>query len=221
MRRPILLVILLALVSCSNSSEFETGEIKVIKLLKEKLIDGKIPASILDTRKIITRQKVDEAQIPVLFMELQNGQNGTLIPYPGEGVGQTWLGADGATITLERGILKATRGMKGDILGSTSSMPSWTAIKNTSKYVRQFYYLSGNNQIDTKTFSCIIERGKKRSSVNIFDVDFSVQEYREMCTNDAIKLNNVYLVDKETIVRKSIQYHGPALGYVTIERLDQ
>ena len=30
--------------------------------------------------------------------------------YPGQGVGQTWLGADGATITLEQGILTASEG---------------------------------------------------------------------------------------------------------------
>ena len=37
------------------------------------------------------------------------GQNGTLTPYPGKGIGQTWLGADGATITMEQGVLKASK----------------------------------------------------------------------------------------------------------------
>ena len=221
MKKHVLLLSLIILTACSNSSDFETGEIKAIKNLRDTLLASKTPTKILDTRTIITREKIDDAKIPVLFMELENGQNGTLTLYPGQGVGETWLGADGATVTLERGIIKATRGMRGDVMGGTSSMPSWTEVKDTSEYTRQISYLSGNNQIETKTYSCTTERDKKRSSVTIFDVDFSVQEYREICTHGAIKLNNVYFVDKETIVRKSIQYHGLALGYVTTERLDR
>ena len=57
--------------------------------------------------------------------------------------------------------------------------------------------------------------------MTIFDVEFSVKEYREICTHGTIRLNNVYFVDKDTIVRKSVQYHGRALGYVIMERLDR
>ena len=222
MRGSILLLLsLIITTACSNSSDFETGEVKSIKKLQEALLARKVSTKILDTRNVITRERIDDAKIPVLFIELENGQNGTLTLYPGQGVAETWLGADGATVTLERGIIKATRGMKGDVMGSTSSMPSWKDIKDASGYTREISYLSGNNQTEPKTYSCIIEKHKKRSSVNVFEVEFSVQEYREICTNGAIKLNNVYFVDKRSIVRKSIQYHGPALGYVTIERLDR
>ena len=221
MRRQVLLLLLIILTACSNSSDFETGEIKAIKNLREALLASKTPTKILDTRQIITREKIDGAKIPVLFIELENGQNGTLTLYPGQGVGETWLGADGATVTLERGIIKATRGMRGDVMGSASSMPSWTDVKDTSEYTRKISYLSGNNQTETKTYSCSIERDKKRSSVTIFDVNFRVRKYSEVCAYGAINLNNVYFVDNNTVVRKSIQYHGPALGYVSIERLDR
>ena len=221
MRKHVLLLSLIIVTACSNSSDFETGEIKAIKNLRDTLLASKTPTKILDTRSIITRKKIDDAKIPVLFMELENGQNGTLTLYPGQGVGETWLGADGATVTLDRGIIKATRGMRGDVMGSRSSMPSWTDVKDTLEYTRQVSYLSGNNQTESKTYSCITKNDRRRSYVTIFDVDFHVQEYREICTYGAIKLNNFYFVDKENIVRKSIQYHGPALGYVTIERLDR
>ena len=102
------------------------------------MLASKTPTKILDTRTIITREKIDDAKIPVLFMELENGQNGTLTLYPGLGVGETWLGADGATVTLERGIIKATRGMRGDVMGSSTSMPSWAEVKDTSEYTRKY-----------------------------------------------------------------------------------
>ena len=87
----------------------------------------------VDARNLLSREQIDAAKIPVLFVELESGQNGTLTPYPGHGLGQTWLGADGATITLERGILKASRGMGDDLMGSSSSMPSWYKLENYGK----------------------------------------------------------------------------------------
>ena len=209
------------LISCSNSSDFETGEIKAITILREALIARYTSTMLLDTRKIITRKKIDDAKIPVLFVELENGQNGTLTLYPGKGVGETWLGADGATISLENGIIKATRGMRRDVMGSQSSMPPWSEIKNSSNYSRQIFYLGGDNQIQSNIFSCTVKTTNKRSTIIIFDVPFETHEFIETCTNNAEKLKNSYFIDQKKIVRKSLQYHGPALGYLTIERVDR
>ena len=210
-----------ALISCSNSSDFETGEIKAIKILRETLIARNTPTILLDTRKIITRKKIDDAKIPVLFVELENGQNGTLTLYPGEGVGETWLGADGATITLQRGRIKATRGMKNDVMGSRSSMPLWRDINDTAEYTHQLSYLGGNNQTYSKSFACVMKRHKKQSTITIFDLPINIHEYIETCIGSVEKLENRYFVDDKNVVRRSKQYHGPALGYLTIERLDR
>ena len=212
---------LVTLTACSNSSDFETGEIKAIKILRETMIARNKSTTLLDTRRIITRKKIDDANIPVLFVELENGQNGTLTLYPGEGVGETWLGADGATITLENGMIKATRGMRNDVMGSTSSMPSWSNIKNTTEITRQFFYLSGDNQMESKTFLCKLKKHNNQSIITIFDVPFVTQEFVENCENKMENLKNNYFLDRKNIVRRSIQYHGPALGYLIIERLDR
>ena len=209
------------LISCSNNSDLETGEIKAIKILREALIARQTSTMMLDTRKIITRKKIDDAKIPVLFVELENGQNGTLTLYPGKGVGETWLGADGATITLENGIIKATRGMRRDVMGSQSSMPPWAEIKSSSEYIRQIFYLGGNNKIQSDIFSCILKTTKKRSNIIIFDLPFDTEKFIETCTSDTETLKNSYFIDRKKIVRKSVQYHGPALGYLTIERVDR
>ncbi len=217
----VIIVALATLISCSNSNEFETGEIKAIKMLRETLIARNTSTMLLDTRKVITRKKIDDAKIPVIFVELENGQNGTLTLYPGEGIGDTWLGADEATITLDNGIIKATRGMKSDVMGSASSMPSWLDIKDTSNYARQISYLGGDNQSYFKTFSCSMKKKKKPLTIVIFDVRFDVQEYRETCISNTEILENKYFVDDKNVVRRSKQYHGPALGYLLVERLDR
>ena len=216
-----ILIAFIILNACSNSNEVETGEIKAIKMFKEAIITRSKSTIILDTRKIITRKKVDDADIPVLFVGLENGQNGTLTLFPGKGVGSTWLGADGSTITLERGVIKATRGMKNDVMGSQSFMPFWPNIKDNSDYTRQISYLNGDNQMHNKAFLCKTKKHKKPLSIKIFDVRFITTEFTETCKNNSEKLRNSYFVDDKNIVRRSVQYHGPVLGYLTIERLDR
>jgi len=217
----IIFVVFATLISCSNSSEFETGEIKALKMLREVLTARNTPTMLLDTRKVITRKKIDDAKIPVLFVELENGQNGTLTLYPGRGIGETWLGADGATMTLQSGRIKATRGMRYDVMGSTSSMPLWPDINDKSEYTRQISYLGGDNQTYSKRFTCIIKKHNKQKTITIFDIPFDIQEYIEICIGDKEKLENRYFLDDQNVIRRSKQYHGPALGYLIIERLDR
>ena len=94
------IILLIILASCSNSPDLETGEIKTLQLLKKAFDKSNKPKQIINARNLINRKQIDAANIPVLFVELASGQNGTLTPYPGQGIGQTWLGADGATITM-------------------------------------------------------------------------------------------------------------------------
>ena len=150
------------------------------------------------------------------------GKNGTLTPYPGQGVGQTWLGADGATITLERGILKASRGMGDDLMGSSQFIPTWSKIdKKTKTYSRQLNHITGNNKIFKRVFSCDIEKTSSGDLIEIWDINFKVDKFEELCSDGSHTLNNIYHVDDKGIVRRSSQYHSKTLGFILIERLDR
>ena len=207
--------------ACSNSSEFEKGEIEALKMLRETIISIGKPKMILDTRSIITREKIDNAKVPVLFIELKNSQNGTLTMFPGQGVGETWLGADGATITLDKGILKATRGMRGDLMGADSYMPDWSEIVNSAQYNRKLTYLNGDNKTFQNNLKCKIEKNRRLTSINVFDHSFLVHRYDETCNDSSKTIENVYFVERNGLVRRSYQYHGPSLEYILIERLEK
>ena len=170
----------------------------------------------------MNRSKIDEAKTPVLFVELKSGQNGTLTPYPGQGVGQTWLGADGATVTMERGILKATRGLGNDLMGSYSSMPQWSKITNTkANYIRELSQMTGDNQIKKHIMNCSIKKNDKKEEINIWAVTFQVTKFEEICNYQDIKIKNTFYLDDLEIVRRSFQYHSETIGYITTERLDR
>ena len=216
------LSLIVFLASCSNAPETETGEIRTLQLLNKALQSSNEPKQFIDARNLINREKIDAANIPVLFVELASGQNGTLTPYPGKGVGQTWLGADGATITLERGILKASRGLGDDLMGSTSYMPTWSKINKKAKnYNREFNHIAGNNKIFKQVFICDIEKTSSQELIKIWDVNFEVAKYEERCFNSNLTFKNVYHIDKQEIIRRSSQFHSKTLGYIKMERLDR
>ena len=216
-------ILILTLGCCSNTPELETGEIKILHLLKKTFEQPNQSKVFLDVRNLLSRKQIDEANMPVLFVELETGQNGTLTPYPGQGIGQTWLGADGATITLERGIIKASRGMGDDIMGSSSSTPKWQEIYSSSItiYNRKISYLTGNNKISERSFKCTIKRNGKKEIIKIWDVEFEVIKFIEKCNQDEFEINNVYYLDSKGIVRQSYQYHSETLGHIFIQRLDR
>ena len=84
MKRFLLISVLFSiLVSCSSTPELETGEIKTLAILGQALKHSNKPKPFVDSRSLLTRKQIDEAKVPVLFVELQSGQ-GTLTPYPGK-----------------------------------------------------------------------------------------------------------------------------------------
>ena len=210
------------LVSCSNTPELETGEIKTIAILGQAFQQLNKQTQFVDSRSLLTRKQIDEAKVPVLFVELPSGQNGTLTPYPGKGIGQTWLGADGATITLDRGFLKASRGMGDDLMGSISSIPPWSKINKKSRtYSRELAHITGNNKIKKRVFNCNIEKTNSKELIKIWDINFKVVKFEESCFDSSFTFKNIFYVDTQGIIRKSLQYHSNTLGSIIIERLDR
>ena len=196
--------LILTLTSCTNTPERETGEIKTLRLLKQAFEHRNQSKIFIDSRTLLSREKIDAINTPMLFVELKSGQNGTLTPYPGQGIGQTWLAADGATITLERGVLKASRGMGDDLMGSSSSMPAWSKIDNYNKtYKRELIYTSGNNKILKHSFECNIEKNNRKEVIELWGVNFSVTKFKEHCSNNDYEIKNTYYVDDRKIVRRA------------------
>ena len=213
---------LVGTVSCSNNSELETGEIKIFQVFQKVLSQPKKPEVFLDARQLLSRKKVDEFQKPILYVKLETGQNGTLTQYPGQGVGQTWLGADGATITFDRGVLKASRGMGDDLMGSSSFSPQWTKINDNKKvYIRELNYLTGNNKTSSLLLKCKMKKNQELERIEIWEVKFLVRKFTEECFNDHKEITNIYYLDNYNLVRKSSQYHGETVGYIQTERLDR
>ena len=138
-----------------------------------------------------------------------------------EGYGKTWIGQDGATLTLERGVLKASRGMGSDLMGSTNSLPNWGDIINGSTYTKKLFLLEQDNRINVENYLCSIIIKEKIQEIDIFDVNFQTRLFEEKCESNSKILENLYFLDTENIVRRSKQYHSANIGYILTERIDR
>ena len=215
------ILVLLALSACGNSPELETGETKVLKIIKDKMDAPSGATAYIDARKLVSREILDGVGVPILFVEIDRGQNGTLSQYPGEGVGQTWLGVDGSTVTLDNGILKATRGMGDDLMGSEISLEiNWSELEEVS-YERRMAYLRFDNKTLINEYSCTLTDMNSMETINLFDAEFSVNHVQETCRGAAGSFVNDYYIDTEGLVRNSRQYQGNKIGHMTIARLDK
>ena len=220
-RKLLTLLALAALAACANALDMESGEVKALKLLKKKLDAPSGPVAYVDARKLVTRQMIDAAGVPVLFVEIDRGQNGTMTQFPGVGVGETWLGSDGSTVTLERGMLKATRGVGDDLMGSeTSREISWGDL-DPAPYTRSLAHLREDNQTHIEEFTCTLTDARESHTLELFGATFTAKLFRETCQGAATHFTNTYYVDASGIVRKSRLYHGEGIGYMTLERLDR
>jgi len=220
-RKFLTLLALAALAACANAVDMENGEVKALKLLKKKLDTPSRPASYVDARKLVTRQMIDAAGVPVLFVEIDRGQNGTMTQFPGLGVGETWLGSDGSTVTLERGMLKATRGVGDDLMGSEASREISWGDPDPAPFTRSLAHLREDNQTHIQEFTCSLTDARETHELELFGATFTAKLFRETCEGSGTRFTNIYYVDATGIVRKSRLYHGEAIGYMTLERLDR
>ena len=220
-RKLLTLLAFATLAACASDVDMESGEVKALKLIKKKLDAPAGPAAYVDARKLVSREMIDAAGVPVLFVEIDRGQNGTMTQFPGVGVGETWLGSDGSTVTLERGTLKATRGVGDDLMGSeTSRELSWDD-PDPAPYTRSLAHLREDNQTQVREFTCTLTDTGESHTLEPFGATFTAKLFRETCEGPGAQFTNEYHVDASGLVRKSRLYHGEGIGYVTLERLDR
>ena len=211
---------LTTLTSCSNSPDLTKGEIEIIPLIRDAVQAQTTPENFVDARKLVTRDKIDAAGMEVLFVELESGKNGTSIKYPGKNIGEVWLGVDGTTLTFKNGHLIATRGLGEDLMSSEGTFPSFHLISGSAEYFKTQSWLSEDNQTKSLNYSCTSTVENARTKITIFDKTFWVQRVLETCIDGDSKIRNEYFFERNGVVRRSRQFHSPALGYIFVERLD-
>ena len=210
---------LLALCGCTQNIKNETSSFSIVSELSGALREAMSTPELVDTRKTVTRQIIESAGIPLLFIEKESGQNGTLSLYPGSNTVETWLSADGATVSLSNGELVATRGLGDDLMGSV--VPKATTFKQRlgNSYRKKMRFLTADDQNDDLSLECTMRLFRKSEEIVIFKKSHEVLKYLETCKNENYVLENLFWQNAEGLTIMSKQFHSPSVGQLLIMRL--
>lgn len=200
----------LGLAACSNSSEGQISARSVI----QSAITRQAPPDALSTAEIsaLVSTTLASTTSPVILIGLpKRKQVTTMVQIETNRGYETYGSSDRRTITLNGGILTATRGLGEDIMSVDVSRvaPLIRGAREGSAY-RINRSLDGENvTLEERTY-CQIKIGAPRDGLT---------EVLESCVADDLSYQNAYYIAPGGRIIESRQWHSPLSGYVTIQQL--
>jgi len=145
----------------------------------------------------------------------QVGQNGSIT---------SWMSSDHYTVSMDRGVVVATRGFGQDLMGANAEATLQALAADGSPdaiegdeyhgmYRRQLSYLSADNKPWSILAGCRMSSGI---------TDNGIMRHVETCaTHSGIKFDNTYWLDHDGEIVKSRQWPAAATGLLEISYTSQ
>ncbi|AXX99199.1 YjbF family lipoprotein [Profundibacter amoris] len=175
----------------------------------------------VDPRKHLTREAIDKAGTPILFVGLDSrNAYATLSPF-GENRGVvTWISSDGITLGYRGGLLVATRGLGPDLMAADTGQALAAVRSGSGSYVRIYDYLDGEDQAVRRSFVCSV-KNKGSEVIEIYELKLTLRKVIESCSNPEFQIRNTYWISNRNRIRQSKQWIGPDVGYVFSQQLSR
>lgn len=178
---------------------------------------GASRAAPVDPSSVVTPEFLAQQTEPLIYAELpdRGAQSGlTLVRRSGDVA--LWAAADGISVALERGVLTATRGLGGDLMSAELSEVQSAIRGQRSRAVRVMRYLDGEDQEVLRSFIC--DYARRSEPADTLAGRFPAIRVDEDCAGLDTQFVNTYWINGG-IMRKSRQWVGPFVGFLTMERL--
>ncbi|MBL4813133.1 MAG: YjbF family lipoprotein [Rhodobacteraceae bacterium] len=186
--------------------------------LTDTLFGRDVPAN--NARASLTRAQIDGAGRLLLLAELPElGLSATLAQVAHNGAVEVWTTADGVTLSLNNGVLVATRALGYDLISADVS-GTLAALNGGggADYPRIHSYLGGNGQTVFRSFICSLSAPVAESFVS-FERQRQTHRYTETCHSSDVMIENTYWLGHEGAMWRARQWVGPEIGYLTTEKL--
>lgn len=153
---------------------------------------------------------------PDAFMLVQvaaRGITGVAREVNANGAVRTWIGETGYSVTLDDGILVATRGLGDDLIAANTAGVRAALRQGGGATERQHDYIDARNRITTETYECVV------AGVGPEEVDLGIRKVMlllltETCGNDRIQFENRYFVDDAGTIIAARQFVSQTVAYL-------
>ncbi|MFV1441662.1 MULTISPECIES: YjbF family lipoprotein [unclassified Phaeobacter] len=193
----------LILAACTNDER----EILTLQQLRQGGLSSAIP-------HVAELAEAGAEQMQVGF--LQTGRSGVMLRETERAGLVTWLSSDGASLQTDRGLLHATRGFGIGLMAVEQDQSRGRIFTHAEGPALRFHsYLTGNDQIETRTYHCEIkDRGPR--TLTIGDQQIASRLMVENCQNPEQRFLNLYwLRSSDNRLIQSRQWTGPFIGNMT------
>lgn len=115
----------------------------------------------------------------------------------------TWANPEYQTISLQNGVILATRGFGSDLMSAT--VPTAEQLSaGTGSHQRIHYVLDGADQTITQSFTCQLSVSNNET-IEILGLTYVTRKVDESCSGPAGNLTNSYWFDAQGQIRQSLQ----------------
>ncbi|MEL6958807.1 MAG: YjbF family lipoprotein [Pseudomonadota bacterium] len=140
-----------------------------------------------------------------------------VMPGGNNGSKTTWFSPDGISVTFDRGVLVATRGLGQDLMGADASR-TLAAFGGGPNYLRTYDFLTGRDQIEQMSFTCSMNPDRSEA-VTIYERTYQTTVFEEFCESDEFLIRNVYWRGTDGTIWQSRQWISGEIGYLGYQRL--
>ncbi|NRB20646.1 MAG: YjbF family lipoprotein [Rhodobacteraceae bacterium] len=174
-----------------------------------------------DPRKILTRARIDAPATPLLLAEIEEIETvATLAKVALNKTVETWQTGDQVSLSLDQGLVTATRGLGEDLMSADNSGTKMMLAGQLADqyYVKLHSYLDGEYQTAFRSFQCR-RSGLRQESIEIFERRHATTRIEELCVTPGYEITNVYWQGADGFLWKTQQWLSPSLKYLVTEQL--
>lgn len=205
------LVAVLGLTACSEEAETTVTNQVASLVLGTNTAPAARPRSSVDEQELLANPG---KYLRVNIRDL--GATDTMVAVAENGARTTWIGPAGTSVTLEEGIVVATRGLPRDLMGADATATAQALRTGGGTVVRRHDFLDDSDQIIPFVMDCQIAP-KSVEMVNRLGQSTPAVRFEELCSADGLTLTNVYWLNAEGEIIRSLQAVSPDAGYLQLD----
>lgn len=210
----------LALLSaCGNDSQSleNRAAAKVVRDFATGLVNRRAgPAPAIDYAAV--RAALLESGQPVYSVKIDKlHYRDFMAPYGENGPIQTWASNTYESVSMNDGIVVATRGFGPDIMSAT--VPALGQVSSAKGFFhRVYYYLDGADQPQRVDFDCNFAAAGS-DTVTVLDQTYVTRRVTESCANPQSSFENSYWFDTSGRLRQSLQFVSEQVASMQLQRV--